>query len=67
VCDDGLDNDLDGFIDFPADTGCASSTFPTENPTVPALSYWPTAIVTGSIMAIGFYRARRFATFSTSA
>ena len=67
VCDDGLDNDLDGFIDFPADTGCASSTFPTENPTVPALSYWPTAIFTGSLMAIGFHGARRFGTLPTSA
>jgi hypothetical protein len=59
VCDDGLDNDLDGFIDFPADVGCASSIFPTEDPTVPALSFWPSAFFTGSLLAIGYYRARR--------
>lgn len=59
VCDDGLDNDLDGFIDFPADVGCASSIFPTEDPTVPALSFWPSAFFTGSLLVIGYYRARR--------
>jgi hypothetical protein len=25
-CSDGIDNDSDGFIDFPADTGCSSAT-----------------------------------------
>jgi len=59
VCDDGLDNDLDGFIDFPADAGCASSIFPTEDPSVPALSFWPSALFTGSLLAIRAYRARR--------
>ena len=32
ICDDGIDNDLDGFIDFPSDLGCASSTSSVEDP-----------------------------------
>ncbi|MGH0034901.1 MAG: thrombospondin type 3 repeat-containing protein [Myxococcota bacterium] len=31
-CADGLDNDGDGDTDFPADTGCADSAFPLEDP-----------------------------------
>lgn len=31
-CDDGLDNDGDGQIDHPADTGCANATSQTEAP-----------------------------------
>ncbi|MFZ2763879.1 MAG: peptidoglycan-binding domain-containing protein [Minisyncoccia bacterium] len=36
-CDDGIDNDGDGFIDYPADPGCTSPDDNTEspNPTVP--------------------------------
>ncbi len=30
ACDDGLDNDSDGFIDFPADPGCTTSADPSE-------------------------------------
>lgn len=30
-CSDGIDNDGDGLIDYPADTGCTSSTDDTEN------------------------------------
>ena len=29
-CDDGLDNDLDGNVDFPADTTCTSAASPSE-------------------------------------
>jgi mono/diheme cytochrome c family protein/sugar lactone lactonase YvrE len=32
ACNDGIDNDLDGFVDFPADPGCASATSAIENP-----------------------------------
>lgn len=32
-CSDGIDNDTDGFIDFPADTGCTSATDTTEENT----------------------------------
>jgi len=31
-CSDGIDNDGDGFIDYPNDPGCASPTSPTESP-----------------------------------
>ncbi len=31
-CDDGLDNDGDGLVDFPADPGCASASSSRENP-----------------------------------
>jgi hypothetical protein len=31
-CDDGVDNDGDGFIDFPADVGCVDRAFPLEDP-----------------------------------
>jgi len=31
VCNNGLDDDGDGFTDFPADTGCSSATDPSEN------------------------------------
>lgn len=31
-CDDGLDNDQDGLIDFPADPGCTSATDDSESP-----------------------------------
>lgn len=32
ACDDGIDNDNDGFTDFPADPGCFSATATTEAP-----------------------------------
>jgi hypothetical protein len=32
ACDDGLDNDGDGWVDFPADPGCQSDTSTLENP-----------------------------------
>jgi len=32
VCSDGLDNDADGLIDFPADPGCQYAFSPRENP-----------------------------------
>ena len=32
ACSDGADNDGDGFVDFPADPGCASATSTIENP-----------------------------------
>ena len=31
-CDDGIDNDGDGLVDFGADPGCQSATSPKENP-----------------------------------
>ena len=31
-CSDGVDNDGDGFTDFPADPGCATANGPRENP-----------------------------------
>lgn len=31
-CEDGIDNDADGNIDFPADAGCFSASSQTENP-----------------------------------
>src|SRR3989338_5249932 len=32
ICSDGKDNDSDGFIDYPSDTGCYSSADMTETP-----------------------------------
>ena len=32
VCDNGLDDDLDGLIEFPADDGCLSPTDQSEAP-----------------------------------
>lgn len=32
VCGDGLDNDADGLADWPADPGCVSDSYGTENP-----------------------------------
>jgi len=32
VCQDGLDNDGDGAVDYPADLGCGSPFWPTESP-----------------------------------
>ncbi len=32
ACSDGVDNDGDGFIDYPADPGCRYPTSPTESP-----------------------------------
>ena len=39
-CEDGVDNDEDGFTDFPADAGCSSATDHSERPEspLPALS-----------------------------
>jgi hypothetical protein len=31
ICDDGLDNDLDGLVDFPADPGCSSGSDTSEH------------------------------------
>jgi hypothetical protein len=36
ACNDGIDNDGDGAIDFPADSGCASSGDTTETQALPA-------------------------------
>jgi cysteine-rich repeat protein len=35
ACDDGIDNDLDGFIDFPSDIGCFSPIDPDETDPMP--------------------------------
>ena len=32
ACEDGLDNDGDGLIDYPADPGCSGATSKKENP-----------------------------------
>jgi len=32
ACDDGVDNDGDGLVDFPEDPGCANATADRENP-----------------------------------
>jgi hypothetical protein len=32
ACSDGIDDDGDGFVDYPADPGCASATSTTESP-----------------------------------
>ncbi len=36
-CDDGIDNDSDGLIDFPADPGCTNADDDTESPNPPPL------------------------------
>mgnify|MGYP001563713570 CR=1 FL=1 len=37
-CSDGIDNDSDGFVDFPADGGCSSSSDNSEAPGVPSVA-----------------------------
>ncbi len=32
ICDDGMNNDTDAFVDYPDDPGCASPTWPFEDP-----------------------------------
>jgi len=58
VCDDGEDNDLDGDIDYPADSGCLGPLDPTEEAIeiVPALS--PGSVAALAVLLLLAARAR---------
>ena len=54
-CDDGIDNDGDGLIDYPNDPGCAGPSGPTE---LPEPSGW-LMLIAGTGFLSALYRRRR--------
>ena len=52
-CDNGIDDDTDGLIDYPNDPYCTSSTTASEAPPVPLLNGLSTLVVSLSLAATG--------------
>ncbi len=60
VCQDGVDNDEDGFIDHPEDAGCKSPNWRSEGmPAVPALERAGKALLAGLLVAATLAILRR--------
>ena len=57
-CDNGIDDDGDGLIDYPDDPHCTSSTTPTEAPPVPLLNGIFTGLMIFSLAATGLRQSR---------
>ena len=53
-CDDGLDNDLDGLVDFPQDPECNGPGGVSEAPIapIPSLPVWTLALLAGILAAV---------------
>jgi hypothetical protein len=60
ICDDGIDNDIDGLIDFPQDTDCNGPEGISESliAPIPSLQLWSLVVLAGLIAAAAG-RARR--------